>query len=125
MATANLILAGVGKAGTTSLYWYLSQHPDICASPVKETRYFLPLSEVEQGNEQLAPIDTYEAYFRGCGGERYRMEATPHYFHGGARLAQGVSSVCPDARVVLTLEGPSRALVVDLQIREEHAEVGG
>ncbi len=34
----NLITPGVGKAGTTSLFWYLSQHPEICPSGVKEPR---------------------------------------------------------------------------------------
>ena len=38
------------------------------------------------------------------------MEATPHYFHGGVRLAQGVLSVCPDARVVITLRDPIERL---------------
>ena len=39
----NLVIAGVPKAGTTSLFNYLAQHPDICPSDVKETRYFEPL----------------------------------------------------------------------------------
>ncbi len=39
----NLVIVGVVKSGTTSLFNYLSQHPDICPSDVKETRYFDPL----------------------------------------------------------------------------------
>ncbi len=34
----NLIIAGVGKAATTSLFAYLSAHPDICPARVKEGR---------------------------------------------------------------------------------------
>ena len=36
------IIAGVNKAGTTSLFVSLSTHPDVAPSSIKETRYFLP-----------------------------------------------------------------------------------
>ena len=36
----NFFIAGAPKAGTTSLYHYLSQHPQIYMSPVKEPSYF-------------------------------------------------------------------------------------
>jgi hypothetical protein len=38
----NFFLVGTGKAGTTSLHRYLSQHPQIYMSPVKEPCYFAP-----------------------------------------------------------------------------------
>jgi Sulfotransferase family len=33
----NFFIVGTPKAGTTSLYHYLEEHPDIYMSPVKET----------------------------------------------------------------------------------------
>ena len=36
----NFFIVGAPKAGTTSLYHYLDQHPDIYMSPVKEPNYF-------------------------------------------------------------------------------------
>jgi Sulfotransferase family len=36
----NFFIVGTGKAGTTSLYHYLSQHPQIFMSPLKEPCYF-------------------------------------------------------------------------------------
>jgi hypothetical protein len=36
----NFFLAGAPKAGTTSLYHYLDQHPQIYMSPIKEPNYF-------------------------------------------------------------------------------------
>jgi hypothetical protein len=36
----NFFLAGVPRAGTTSFYSYLGQHPEIYVSPVKEPAYF-------------------------------------------------------------------------------------
>lgn len=34
------LIIGAGKAGTTSLFSYLSQHPEICAARRKETNFF-------------------------------------------------------------------------------------
>ena len=36
----NFLVIGVVKGGTTSLYDYLHQHPDVYMSPVKETNHF-------------------------------------------------------------------------------------
>lgn len=104
---ANLLLAGVGRAGTTSLFWYLSQHPEVCASSSKEPRYFLPLSEGdEESSGVLPPLDAYEALFEQCSTERYRMEATPGYFHGGPRLIRGIQTTLVKPRVVILLRDP-------------------
>ena len=40
MALPNFFVIGAQKAGTTSLYEYLRQHPEIYMSPVKEPGYF-------------------------------------------------------------------------------------
>jgi len=36
----NFFVVGVVKGGTTSLYHYLSQHPDVFLPPIKETNHF-------------------------------------------------------------------------------------
>lgn len=98
-----VVIAGVGKAGTTSLFWYLSQHPQICASDVKEIRYFLPLSE---GDGRLAPIEAYAAHFAACGDERHRLEASPQYFHGGTPIAGAMAETLPGVSVIVLLRDP-------------------
>ena len=98
-----VVIGGVGKAGTTSLFWYLSQHPDICASDVKEIRYFIPLSE---GDGSLGPIEEYAAHFGRCGAERHRLEASPQYFHGGGPVASAMRATLPDVNVIVLLRDP-------------------
>lgn len=39
-ALPNFLIIGAGSCGTTSLYHYLKQHPQIFMSPQKETRFF-------------------------------------------------------------------------------------
>jgi hypothetical protein len=98
----NLIMAGVNKSGTTSLFYYLGQHPDICGSDIKELAYFGPLW---RGGE-LEPIEDYASHFRHCTGYRYALEATPGYFYGGRRLARGIRETCPGAYVLVSLRSP-------------------
>jgi hypothetical protein len=99
----NLLIIGVSKAGTTSLFDYLQQHPEICASDVKELYYFAPLRH----GGALEPPETYAAHFRHCRGQRYALEGTPGYFYGGAALARGIDEICEDAQVLLSLRAPS------------------
>ena len=99
----NLVIVGVSKAGTTSLFHYLRQHPDICASDVKELRYLTPLRR----GEPLAPLAGYASHFAACGDQRYAMEATPGYYFGGAPLAYGLRRISPQAHALLSLRQPA------------------
>ena len=40
MTLPSFIVIGAAKAGTTALYWYLNEHPEVFMSPVKETNFF-------------------------------------------------------------------------------------
>jgi Sulfotransferase domain len=102
-ALPNLIIAGVGKAGTTSLFWYLSQLPDVCPSDVKEIQYFTPLSE---GDGVLPPLGDYAKHFRAAHGERYRLEASPQYFHGGRVIVDAMRHTLDRPRVIVMLRDP-------------------
>lgn len=96
----DLIIAGVVKAGTTSLYRYLNHHKGFVGSRRKETCYFLP---VRYGCS-MAPVSEYKAMFPEAGGVVF--EATPGYFHGGKLLAEEVKKVVPSAKVCVVLRDP-------------------
>ncbi|BAC88405.1 sulfotransferase family protein [Gloeobacter violaceus] len=102
----NLVIAGVVKGGTTSVFTYLSQHPDICPSSKKETCYFLP---VRYGGEP-APVTEYLLNFKRYRTERYVMEATPGYFEGGYKLASLMRQQLGQARIVMILREPVERL---------------
>ena len=40
MTIPNFLIGGPPKCASTSLYFYLNQHPEIFMSPVKQTRFF-------------------------------------------------------------------------------------
>jgi hypothetical protein len=100
---ANTIIAGVEKAGTTSLFVSLAGHPQVSPASVKETRYFSPLiSGVEP-----EPVAVYDAYFAEAGDQPIRLEATPRYCTGGRAVAERIDTVCgPTTRVIVVLRDP-------------------
>jgi len=104
---ANLIIAGVNKAGSTSLFHYLSAHPDICGSRDKETCYFLPVLY----QETVPPITEYESQFSQCTTQKYRLEATPGYVTGGEKMAVTISETLGDAKIIIILKDPVERLI--------------
>ncbi|MCI0637190.1 MAG: sulfotransferase domain-containing protein [Actinobacteria bacterium] len=104
---ANTIIAGVNKAGTTSLFVSLQAHPQVATSAVKETRYFLPA----RYGRPLEPPSVYAAYFAGDD-RPVRLEATPSYFYGGTPLvAEIVELLGPGIRIIVVLREPVSRLV--------------
>lgn len=103
----NLVIAGVPKAGTTSIFNYLAAHPGVCGSSVKETRYF---ASVNYG-EPMAPLEEYEGYFEACPGHSVVMEATPGYVQCGHPVAAEIDRRLPGARVLISLRDPVGRLI--------------
>jgi len=104
---ANLLIAGIPKAGTTSLFWYLAQHPEVCPADEKELRYFKPL--LTEGG-RLADLSTYRKHFSHCGTQRYRLEATPSYCYGGERVLEAIQKTLPRPRIIISLRDPVKRL---------------
>jgi len=111
----NLVVAGVVKGGTTSLYSYLSEHPDICCSSVKETCYFSmyrygQLDSRYRGSKD--PFAQFQQYFCNCQQQKYVMEATPGYFEGGANVANEIKKTLgDDTKIIIVLRNPVDRLV--------------
>jgi hypothetical protein len=87
----DIILAGAPKCGTTSVYDYLSGHPEICPSSVKET-YFLMDPDYPLAREisvHKAGLKGYERYFSQCyrDSNKLQLEATPDYLYQSTPLA--------------------------------------
>jgi hypothetical protein len=101
------IIAGVNKAGTTSLFVSLSTHPDVAPSSIKETRFFLPA----RYGRTLPPPAEWDAYFADAGDRPVHLEATPSYFYGGAAVAEAMRTRLVDPHALVVLREPvGRAL---------------
>ena len=103
-----LIVAGVNKAGTTSLFSYLNQHPDLCGSSIKETCFFLPI----RYNESIEPVEKYYQLFTQCKNPKYFMESTPGYFYGGQKLIDAIKqNLGNKVKIVLVFRDPVQRLL--------------
>jgi len=116
----NLIIAGVNKAGTTSLFSYLGQHPQIGPSPVKETCHFLPL----RYGEPMPGIQAYHELFAHVADMPVRMESTPGYFFGGRDLINGLhETLGEDLKIVLVFREPVSRLVSFFNFKKSTLEL--
>jgi hypothetical protein len=98
-AWPNLFIVGVEKGGTTSLWRYLDEHPDVFMSDVKEPSFFL--ASGKQAAEREAAYLSLFAASR----QPWRGEASPAYFHD--ELVPGrIKRVAPDGRILITLRNP-------------------
>jgi hypothetical protein len=116
---ANLIIGGVNRSATTSIFTYLSEHPQICPSTIKETNYFMPVLE----GSELDPIETYAAYFKGSENKQYLMEASPRYIFGGASIAKTIYRYLGPIRVIFVLRDPITRMVSYFQQRKRSKEL--
>ena len=116
---ANLIIAGVNRSATTSLFTYLSEHPEVCPSTIKETNYFMGVLE----GSELEPIETYASYFTGSRNTKYRMEASPRYIFGGARVAEKIYEYLGPIRIIFVLRDPITRMVSYFHQRRRSGEL--
>lgn len=120
MTLPNLIIAGVNKAGTTSLFTYLGQHPQVGASAVKETCYFLPL----RYGEPLPPLESYRQQFTHCADKPVRLESTPGYFTGGEPIARAIhQTLGGEARIIVILREPVSRLISFFRFKKSTLEL--
>jgi sulfotransferase family protein len=117
MVMPNFFIIGAQKAGTTSLYHYLNQHPQIYMSPIKEPFFFdheiSPNGEVVQqefGGRQQAPrfvnTEQYCTLFRAAKGETAIGEASPLYIYA-PRTPERIKKYVPEARSIALLRNPA------------------
>ena len=112
MILPNVVIAGAPKCGTTSIFEWLSDHPDVCVSSTKETGYFIAPrggAPDELGSRQERGLEAYGRFFAHCGkrpGVKVILEATPDYFDQETAIA-AVPSLPSAPIIVFILRKPS------------------
>lgn len=108
MPLPNFFVIGAQKGGTTSLYRYLDQHPDVFMSRVKEPGFFMEardLPPLPQHPHLVRTWADYRALFDDVTHETAIGEASTTYLtHGGA--ATNIRAAIPGARLVAVLRNP-------------------
>lgn len=114
---ANLFIVGAAKSGTTSLYYYLSQHPDVFMSSVKEPHFFCsniagnmvdylnPKKGVKYHSKIIKDEKVYEDLFEEGIGKLYRGEASPSYLWD-MTSAKKIFEYNPKSKIIILLRHP-------------------
>ena len=120
MPSSNLpsfLVIGAYKSGTTALYRYFEQHPDIYMSPIKETNFFAlegTIPNYRGPGDAKAPtnylsithIDGYKAQFEAISTETAIGEASPMYLYA-PQAAERIHHYIPEARLIVILRQPA------------------
>ena len=105
MTLPNFLIIGASRSGTTSLYAYFRQHPDIYMSPVKEPMYYWPEGSAEY-DYGVTTREAYERLFDGVTTERAIGEASPQYLRG-ATAPERIAADLPGVRLIVSLRNPA------------------
>jgi hypothetical protein len=114
MNLPNFLILSAGKAGTTSLYHYLKQHPEIYMSPIKEPGFFAFEGETldfsEPGSRILNSLiitdyHQYCALFEGVSNEKAIGEASNKYFTV-PKAVDRIKHYLPNVKLIFVLRDP-------------------
>jgi len=132
MSLPNFLIIGAAKSGTTSLYHYLGQHPDIFMSPIKEPKFFAHDGEKIQfcgrGDQEalhdvITDFDSYKALFDGVKSEKAIGEASAEYLYS-PRAPERIRYYIPDAKLIVILRNPvERAYSSFIFMRQHWREI--
>lgn len=104
------VIAGAQKAGTTSLFGYLSGHPQCAASMTKEVHYFdKHFARGENWYRMHFPLTAQPRDARGGHSNWRCFESSPYYMFD-PRVPSRMRQTLPGAKVIFLLRNPvSRA----------------
>ncbi len=97
-----IIIGGVHKAATTSLYEYFIGHHEVCAGKKKEIHYYTPL---KYGNK-LEDFSKYEQQFDDCINKEYLIDASPSYLYGKELIAKKIRNDLHNVKIIFILRDP-------------------
>lgn len=133
MTLPNFIVIGVAKGGTTSLYRYFDQHPQIYMHPDKGTNYFgwedaRNWRWWDEGDPPRAlhhfkatTLEEYEAAFAGAQNELAVGEVSPQYLRSPT-AARRMRELIPDVKVIASLRNPAERAFSGFLMRTRRGE---
>lgn len=111
----NFIIAGATRSGTTSLYYYLKQHPQIGFPSLKEPRYFssvdLKLPQKGPGDNTvdhklILDFESYKELFASLQGFKIIGEASSEYLSHPEKTPDRIKAELGDIPLLFILRNP-------------------
>lgn len=126
------LIIGAAKSGTTALYRWLQQHPDVYMPANKQPHYFAGITPRFCGpgddlfnRDIVTEPEQYGPLFAPGASCRARGEASPFYLYYSRQTAAAVRAAVPDCRLVVLLREPvARAYAGYLHLVRDGRESG-
>jgi hypothetical protein len=113
----DFLIVGANKGGTTSLYYYLKQHPQIFMPLLKEPNFFVfggepPPEDVhpKKHKEQVWRFEDYLMLFEGAGEGQVLGEASTPYLTGHQKVIANIKKFVPGwerLKIIMMLREPA------------------
>ena len=115
MVMPNFLVFGAAKSGTTSVYKYLQQHPDILMSSFKEPGFFAfegehpilkgPGAQKWVDRWVVTEVEAYQKLFENYQGEKAIGDASPYYIYY-EKTPYNIKKHVPDMKLIAVLREP-------------------
>ena len=105
MKRPNFFISGAPRCGTSALYAYLSEHPNIFMSEVKELNYFAGDFPNVQKINFKSPDDYLKVSANANEQHLAVGEASPFYLFSKVAF-ENMKAFDPDARIIISLRNP-------------------
>jgi hypothetical protein len=109
----NFLLVGANRCGTTSLYYYLKEHPEVHMSSIKEPSFFLSLSfkVPEQGigddrREFVTDFNDYCRLFETAGDCKALGEASTENLYHYDKVIPDIKRLLGNPKILISLRNP-------------------
>lgn len=116
MKLPNFLIVGAARSGTTSLYYYLQQHPHIGLPKLKEPKYFsskfLKFPHKGIGDDKvdkyaIKTLDQYKKLFLNLDSYKRVGEASPDYLYYYEYTPLEIRKTLGDIPIIILLRDPT------------------
>ncbi len=123
----NFLIAGAAKSGSTSVYYYLKQHPDIYMGLIKEPNFFSSqcLEPPKKGpfKKRIVDFEEYCDLFSKHKGETAIGEASVEYLYYYENSIKFIKKYLGDPKIVIILRNPvERAFSNYMMLKQNNKE---
>lgn len=130
----NFLIVGAAKSGTTSLYYYLKQHPEIYMSEKNKEPHFLVHEKFKDIDEDtpmaqqtlkyiVDDLEKYKKLFEDVVDEKMVGEASTGYLYESEESIKNIKKYLGDIKIIMILRNPiDRAYSAYSHLKKGHFE---
>jgi len=101
----DFFLVGAPKAGTTSIYNLLKQHPDIFLPSVKEPNFFTNVGPQKRNGVNIKDFSKYQSLYKAATTDQQKGDCSVSYMHD-VDAAEKIYALNPNAKIIMVLRDP-------------------